>query len=388
LEKVSINILDSIPKPIWITTDSDLAKYCQIWQEQDFIALDTEFMRTSTFYPKPGLVQVADAHACYLVDPLTVSDWSSFAELLDNQQVVKVFHACSEDLEVCHRLSGTTPMPVADTQIGAALGSLGGIMGFQRLVKAVLDLDIDKGETRSDWLQRPLRPQQVEYAVADVFYLYQCYERLMVLLTDMGRVSWWQEDCARILALGEITEDYSQQYRKVKLAWKLRPQEQYVLQQMAVWREETARIWNVPRSQVVEDSVLWNMARYQPAHQGDLARAGMKPHTRQRIGDEALVLIAKALEVKEELWPDALQKPLSPQAGDCLKVLKKAVTACADSIDIPADMLVKKKTLEALLRSGYPRGPYSLPEPLLGWRKTVIGDDLLLNLEQADVGIE
>lgn len=380
--------MDSIPKPIWITTDSDLARYCQIWQEQDFIALDTEFMRTSTFYPKPGLVQVADANACYLVDPLTVTDWSSFAELLDNQQVVKVFHACSEDLEVCHRLSGTTPMPVADTQIGAALGSLGGIMGFQRLVKAVLGLDIDKGETRSDWLQRPLRPQQVEYAVADVFYLYQCYERLMVLLTDMGRVSWWQEDCARILALGEISEDYSQQYRKVKLAWKLRPQEQYVLQQMAIWREQTARIWNVPRSQVVEDSVLWNMARYQPAHQGDLARAGMKPHTRQRIGDEALALIAKALEVEEALWPDALQKPLSPQAGDCLKVMKKAVTACADSIDIPADMLVKKKTLEALLRSGYPRGPYSLPEPLIGWRKAVIGDDLLFNLEQADVGIE
>lgn len=385
---MSINILDSIPKPIWITTDSDLAKYCQIWQEQDFIALDTEFMRTSTFYPKPGLVQVADANACYLVDPLTVSDWSSFAELLDNQRVVKVFHACSEDLEVCHRLSGTTPAPVADTQIGAALGSLGGIMGFQRLVKAVLDLDIDKGETRSDWLQRPLRPQQVEYAVADVFYLYQCYERLMVLLTDMERLSWWQEDCARILALGEISEDYSQQYRKVKLAWKLRPQEQYVLQQMAIWREQTARIWNVPRSQVVEDSVLWNMARYQPAHQGDLARAGMKPHARQRIGDEALALIAKALEVEEELWPDALQKPLSPQAGDCLKVMKKAVTACADSIDIPADMLVKKKTLEALLRSGYPRGPYSLPEPLLGWRKAVVGDNLLLNLEQADVGIE
>jgi ribonuclease D len=385
---VSINILHSIPKPVWITTDSDLAKYCQLWQAQDFIALDTEFMRTSTFYPKPGLVQVADDQDCYLIDPITVVDWSPFAELLDNQQVVKVFHACSEDLEVCHRLTGTTPSPVADTQIGAALGSLGGIMGFQRLVKAVLGLDIDKGETRSDWLHRPLRPKQIEYAVADVFYLYQCYQRLMVLLTDMGRVAWWQEDCARILALGQISEDYSQQYRKVKLAWKLRPQEQYVLQQMAVWREQTARLWNVPRSQVVEDSVLWNMARYQPAHQGDLARAGMKAHTRQRVGDQALALIAEAMAVDESIWPDALQKPLSPQAGEQLKVMKNAVTACADSLDIPADMLVKKKTLEALLRSGYPRGPYCLPEPLLGWRKDKIGDDLLLNLEQADISIE
>ena len=385
---MSINILDSIPEPIWITSNSDLAKYCQLWQAQDFIALDTEFMRTSTFYPKPGLVQVADAQACYLVDPLEITDWTSFAELLDNQQVVKVFHACSEDLEVCHRLAGTTPSPVADTQVGAALASLGGIMGFQRLVKAVLDLDIDKGETRSDWLQRPLRPQQIEYAVADVFYLYQCYERLMVLLTDMGRLTWWQEDCGRILALGQISDDYSQQYRKVKLAWKLRPQEQYVLQQIAIWRDQTARLWNVPRSQVVEDSVLWNMARYQPSHLGDLARAGMKPHTRQRIGDEALALIADAMRVDEEHWPDALQKPLSPQAGEQLKTLKKAVTVRADSIDIPADMLVKKKTLEALIRTGYPRGPYSLPEPLLGWRKEEIGDVLLNSLAHADVGIE
>jgi ribonuclease D len=382
---VSINILDLIPQPIWITSDGDLAKYCRLWQQQDFIVLDTEFVRTSTFFPKVGLVQVADESACYLIDPLTITDWSSFADLLDDQQVVKVFHACSEDLEVCHRLTGTIPSPVADTQVGAALGSLGGIMGFQRLVKAVLDIDIDKGETRSDWLQRPLRPQQIEYAVADVFYLYQCYERLLTLLTDMERLVWWQEDCARLLEQGTISDDYSQQYRKVKLAWKLRPQEQYVLQQMAIWREETARLWNVPRSQVVADNVLWNMARYQPEHQGDLARAGMKPHVRQREGEQSLTLIANAMVADESCWPDVLQKPLSPQAGELLKVLKKAVTERADSIDIPADMLVKKKTLEALLRTGYPRGPYQLPEPLQGWRKVEIAEQLLEYLQRSDV---
>lgn len=382
---MSNNILDLIPQPIWITTDSDLAKYCHLWQQQAFISLDTEFIRTSTFFPKAGLVQVADGTACYLVDPLTITDWSSFADLLDNQDVIKVFHACSEDLEVCHRLTGTTPNPVADTQTGAALASLGGIMGFQRLVKAVLDIDIDKGETRSDWLQRPLRPQQIQYAVADVFYLHQCYVRLQALLADMGRLEWWQEDCRRLLELGQINDDYNQQYRKVKLAWKLRPQEQYILQQMTIWREVTARSWNVPRSQVIADNVLWNIARYQPKHQGDLTRAGMKPHVCQRVGEEALVLIAKALEVDEASWPDALQKPLSPQAGEQLKVLKKAVTERADSIDIPADMLVKKKTLEALMRSGYPRGPYQLPEPLLGWRKTEIADKLLDYLNQTDL---
>jgi len=384
---MSIKQLDSIPQPIWITTDNDLASYCQVWQKLDFIALDTEFVRTSTFFPKAGLIQVADDKSCYLIDPLTIGDWSSFAELLDDPDLVKVFHACSEDLEVCHRLTGTIPSPVADTQLGAALASLGGIMGFQRLVKAVLGIDIDKGETRSDWLQRPLRPQQVEYAVADVFYLHQCYERLLSLLANLGRLAWWQEDCRRLIELGQISDDYSQQYRKVKLAWKLRPQEQYVLQRLAIWREEVARLWNVPRSQVVADNVMWNMARYQPVHQGDLSRAGMKPHVRQRAGEQALSLIEQAKSADESLWPDVLQKPLSSQAGDTLKVMKKAVTERADSIDIPADMLVKKKTLEALLRSGYPRGPYQLPEPLLGWRKIEIGEDLLSYLQQEDQAV-
>lgn len=372
--------MDSIPKPIWITSDEDLATYCQVWQQQAFISLDTEFVRTSTFYPKTGLVQVADDSACYLIDPLEITDWSGFACLLDNPSVVKVFHACSEDLEVCHRLTGTIPSPVADTQIGAALASLGGVMGFQRLVKAVLDIDIDKGETRSDWLQRPLRPQQVKYAVADVFYLHQCYQRLVTLLTDMGRLTWWQEDCARVIEQGQITEDYSQQYRKVKLAWKLRPQEQYVLQRLAIWREETARIWNVPRSQVVADNVLWNMARFQPQHQGDLARAGMKAHVRQKAGDQSLAIIEASLQVEETHWPDTLEKPLSPEAGELLKALKKVVSAKADGLDIPADMLVKKKTLEALLRSGYPRGRYCLPEILEGWRKHEISENLMHHL--------
>lgn len=346
--------------------------------------MDTEFVRTSTFFPKAGLVQVADANDCFLIDPLTITDWSSFAALLDDQSVVKVFHACSEDFEVCHCLTGTIPSPVADTQIGAALASLGGIMGFQRLVKAVLGLDIDKGETRSDWLQRPLRDNQINYAVADVFYLHQCYQKLVVILTQMNRLSWWQEDCTRLMEAGRISDDYSEQYRKIKLAWKLRPQEQYVLQQMCIWREKTTRLLNIPRSHLVADNVLWNIARYQPAHLGDLARAGMKLHLRQSHGAEVLAIIADAIAVADTAWPEALSQPLSVDAGVYLKKLKKIVTARAETIDIPADILVKKKTLEALLRSGYPRGPYTFPEVLTGWRKNEIVDELSAFLAQID----
>ena len=130
--------------------------------------------------------------------------------------------------------------------------------------------------------------------------------------------------------------------------------------------------------------MLWNIARYQPEHLGDLARAGMKLHVRQRCGEEGLTLIADAAATADNAWPEALSKPLSPEAGELLKKLKKVVTAHAELLDIPADMLAKKKTLEALLRSGYPRGPYALPEPLQGWRKDEIVNGLLVALAPAE----
>ena len=373
---------DKVPAPIWIEDDRSLAHYSAHWCTQQYVSIDTEFVRTSTFFPIAGLIQLADDEHCYLIDPLKISDWSTFAELLISPSVVKVFHACSEDLEVCQRLVGVLPAPVADTQVGAALASLGGVMGFQRLVKAVLDVELDKGETRSNWLQRPLSQRQIHYAVADVYYLHHCYPRLVDGLTELDRLSWWQEDCRRLLIDGAPIENFERAYLRVKLAWKLRRQEQYILQQLAIWREREARLQDVPRSRILEDNVLWNMARYQPQTINDLGRAGVRSQIRSQYAQALMDLIEAALSADESCWPESLQRPLSPQAGEWLKQLKKQVTHHAETLDIPADLLVKKKTLEALLRSGYPRGPYELPEPLLGWRNGQVAESLLSCLQK------
>ena len=119
-----------IPAPVWITEAEDLQKYCADWQQEAYVSVDTEFVRTSTFYPKAGLIQVADKKQCYLIDPLRIKDWQPFADFLTNPLVIKVFHACAEDLEVCQHLAGVIPTPVADTQVGAALGGVGGVNGL------------------------------------------------------------------------------------------------------------------------------------------------------------------------------------------------------------------------------------------------------------------
>ena len=157
--------------PVRIDDSATLANYCQQWLKQPLIALDTEFMRTETFYPIPGLIQVADEHQCYLIDPLQVDDMSPLVELLRAPEVLKVLHAGNEDIELFRHSYGVIPAPLFDTQIGAAFVGWGFSMGLQRLVAHALDVELGKGETTSDWLQRPLTPEQEHYAALDVAYL-------------------------------------------------------------------------------------------------------------------------------------------------------------------------------------------------------------------------
>lgn len=369
-----------IPDPRWITSDAQLKDCCGQWLQEPYLAVDTEFMRVTTFYPQAGLVQVADSTGCYLIDPLCITDWQPFAAVLTNPLVVKVFHACAEDLEVCRCLTGVLPAPLADTQLAAALGGLGGSMGFQRVVKEVLNINLPKEETRSNWLERPLREEQVRYAVADVHYLYRLYPRLMSLLKKLDRQAWLSEDCDRLLQQSEHADQAGHYYRRIKLAWKLRPQELLLLQQLSLWREQQARQRNVPRGKVLDDTVLWNIARFKAANNDQLAKAGLQPVVIRNDGKALLEIVRQVVALDKSLWPSMLDKPLSPHAGQWFKMLRDVVADKAELLGIPADLLVNKRTLEALLRSGYPNGPYRLPDSLNGWRHHEIGEYLLMIL--------
>ena len=155
----------------WIRDDQSLAEHCRDWHLLPFVAVDTEFMRVDTFYPKAGLIQIGDGQRAFLIDPLLIGNWQPLADLLEDSGVVKVLHACSEDLEVLLRLTGKLPQPLFDTQLAAGYLNIGFSMGYSRLVQDVLGLDLPKGETRSDWLQRPLSETQVSYAAEDAVHL-------------------------------------------------------------------------------------------------------------------------------------------------------------------------------------------------------------------------
>lgn len=367
----------------WIRDNDSLGQLCAQWQQLPFVALDTEFMRVDTFYPIAALLQIGDGQRAYLIDPLTIDDWQPLAALLENPAVVKVVHACSEDLEVLLRLTGSLPAPLFDTQLAAAYLNLGFSMGYSRLVQEVLGIELPKGETRSDWLQRPLSETQVSYAAEDAVHLAQVFGQLRAKLSD-DKYRWVLEDGAELVANLRREVDPNEVYRDAKLAWKLSRAQLAVLRELCAWREREARARDLPRNRIVREHALWPLARTQPDTLSALAKIeDMHPRTVRQDGEFLLDLIKRTAKLGPEQWPPALPEPLPIEASALLKRLKAVGQAEAERLDIAPELMLRKKTLESLLKSGFPNGPYQLPDSLRGWRRELMGQALLDSLATA-----
>jgi len=364
----------------WIRDDASLAEHCAHWQTLPYIAVDTEFMRVDTFYPIAGLLQVGDGKSAYLIDPLTISQWQPLSDLLESPAVIKVVHACSEDLEVLLRLTGSLPVPLFDTQLAAAYLNLGFSMGYSRLVNEVLGLELPKGETRSDWLQRPLSDTQISYAAEDAVHLAEVFEKLRPQLSA-EKYAWVLEDGAELVAQLRRETDPYELYRDAKLAWKLSRAQLAVLRELCAWREREARARNVPRNRIVREQSLWPLAKTQPNNLQTLAKIeDMHPRTVRQDGELLLELIQRSASLPPEQWPEALPEPLPIDASAVLKQLRAIGQAEAERLGMAPELMLRKKTLEALLKSGYPNGPYQLPDSLRGWRRERMGQALLDSL--------
>lgn len=375
----------SIHDPIYIDSNADLKRYCEQWRNAELLALDTEFIRTDTFYPIGALIQVSDGDGCMLIDPLSIDDFSAFIALLEDPAITKVLHSCSEDLEVFDRLFGVLPRPLIDTQIAAALDGWGFSLGYQRMTEAMMDIHVPKGETRSNWLQRPLSDSQVHYAALDVAYLPEMCRRLLQSLTAKGRGSWVEEECDLLLQRFVGSDQGESYYKKVKSAWKLNAQQLARLQLLTAWRETTAREKDKPRGRIIKDKSCFELARLKPATTDELKNIDeLSPNAVRQYGEQILGLLSQADKLPAEQLPSTLPRPLPPESGKILKVLKNHASKCAARLNVAQEMLAKNKDYEALLRA-VSAGNYQLPDSLSGWRKSVLGDDLLGLLQARDI---
>lgn len=364
-------------EPIWIDSNDELDALCARWRQQAAIAVDTEFMRSSTFYPIAGLIQIGDGKGCYLIDPLAITRFDALRDLMLDENVTKVMHSCSEDMEVFQCLLDCVPSPVFDTQLAAAFAGFGFSVGYAGLVKATLLHEIPKEETRSDWLQRPLSVAQLKYAALDVAHMLVVYGTLLQILKSHNRLQWVKDDCADLVRQAREPEDFSVAYQKVGLAWKLRSNELALLRDLCIWRETEARARDIPRNRLIKEAALWEIARKQPQDKAALQRIEDIPHRTLQQDAGVLLDIVRNASVNKAALPDRLEPPLAKSEGPLLKQLKSCTRERAETLDLPPEVLVRKKEYEFIVRSGMSGNDYQLPPRLLGWRYDVIGMHLL-----------
>jgi ribonuclease D len=362
----------------WISDNQHLSLAVAAWD--DHIALDTEFIRTDTYYPVPGLYQVASAGQIYLIDPLAITDWQPMADYLTDPDSVIVMHACQEDLELLHHHLGLMPVNVFDTQLANAFVSSDYSLSYAALVERTLGVTLEKHQTRSNWLRRPLSDDQIKYAIDDVLYLGEIYQHLHDALQQHDRVHWYQHDMQERGTYDPVApDDY---FRNVKKAWQLSRPQLATLKLLCSWRERTARQENVPRNRVVWDEHLLEFARIEELskqHVFDALPRGVA----NRYAEQLIVHHTMA---KDEALPAALPRPLSAAQNAQLKALRATALDVVEGMELAPELLARKRDLEACLR--HYLSHQQLSEPYQDWRGELLANKFLHRLQGGSEAVD
>jgi len=374
----------SASQPVMITDNDTLARYCEQWQKLPLVALDTEFQRVETFYPIPGLIQLADDEHCYLIDPLRITDFEPLKALFSNPKVLKVLHAATEDLELFQNTLGVLPTPLFDTQVAAAMLNWGFSMGLQRIVQHVLDIEIEKQETTSNWLKRPLTAAQERYAALDVAYLPAICQQQQSELAERGMLEWLQQESDAMLAQA-IDEDPEghHYYKRFTQMWTLPPHKVAALRDLTAWREQTCRLRDVPRNRILRNQALLEIVNQWPRSVYDLSRVDdIKRGIVRSDGKQILSFLQNAQTSAENQPPEPIQRPLPFFWNKPLKKLKALVREVATELDVAPEIMLRKKELDALIRSGLDDKNYRMPDNVTAWRRDAVGAKLLAALDE------
>jgi len=336
------------------------------------LALDTEFIRERTFYPKLALVQLrADQGDELLIDPLAVREAGALRAVLEGP-ALKLMHSPSEDLQALMRGWGVLPTPIFDTQLAAALIGLGAGKSYQALIEELLGIHLEKGETRSDWLQRPLTASQRHYAAEDVRHLHAAHERLDTRLAELGRRDWLAQDCARMVQNAREDGFDPQPHLSSRSAQRMDRDGQMRLRRLLLWREQIARDRDLPRSWVLDNELVVVLAQNPLSRSRFDALLDQHPRAPRRSRD------ALWDELSRDPGPDETDIPLvsapDPSLRGPLKALQAIVARHAAELDIPEGLLCARRHLEHLLERR------AWPTALDGWRADILKPELMARL--------
>ncbi|ALP39895.1 ribonuclease D [Aeromonas schubertii] len=342
------------------------------------LAIDTEFVRTRTYYPQLGLFQSYDGHQLALIDPLAV-DMSPLWKILGEPGRLSVLHASGEDLELIQHEAGHLPALMHDTQLAAAFLGYGVSVGFGALVKDFLGVELVKDQARTDWLARPLSPRQLDYAAADVFYLVPLYRQVMARLAESGKLAWFEEECRSHCARKVAISDPYQAYLDIGNAWQLGRRELAILRELAAWRQQEAVRRDLAVNFVVKELHLYKVAERRPASLRDLNELGLLPIEIKIHGKRLLDIVAKAQAGDPQLWPERIRRLVDfPQYKGELKRIKALVEEKSKECGVPPELIASKKTIHQYFTwswrlSEAERAALEPPALLTGWRRELVG---------------
>ena len=360
-----------------IADTKTLTEFCSRVAQSNFVAIDTEFMRENTFWPELCLIQVADEHEAAAIDPMASGiDLTPLLDLMTaNENVLKVFHAGGQDIEIVHNLTGRTPYPLFDTQIAAMALGQGEQVGYSNLVDQWLGISLDKGARFTDWARRPLDKRQIDYAIGDVTHLAKIFPMMLNKLIKTGRGDWLDQEMERIADPKNYVTEPEDAWLRVKIASR-KPEVLGRLRTLAGWREIEARTKNLPRGRIVKDETLADLAGQPPRDQADLAkvRGLSQSWAGNDIGGRMMAALADAVPLPAELMPsrDDRKPGLNKDSALVADLLKLLLKIRAKESNVAPRLLARTEDLD-LLAAGV-REELSI---LTGWRFEQFGRDAL-----------
>ena len=369
-----------------ITTQKELETVLAAFEKSDFVTVDTEFIRETTFWPILCLIQMASPGVTALIDPLSPDiNLAPFFRLMANEAVVKVFHAARQDIEIIVHLGDLVPHPVFDTQVAAMVCGFGDSVSYDQLVQRITGARLDKSSRFTDWRHRPLSDKQLDYALADVTHLIEVYQHLSAELARENRAHWLNEEMDVLTSRETYDPHPEDAWKRLKMRLR-KPQELAIVQAVAAWREREARERDVPRGRVLKDDAIYEVAQQAPRDAAALAklRTTLKGWERSSTATALLGAVNTALALPKEQMPK-LPKNFQPPEGSsaAAELLKVLLRIVAEKQGVASKVLASSDDIDRIAAEGEDADVPALQ----GWRRAVFGE-AALKLVRGEIGIK
>jgi ribonuclease D len=366
-----------------ITTTSELAAVCERMASHPFVTVDTEFLRETTYYPLLCVAQMASPDEAVVVDALAPGiDLGPLFSLMANERVIKVFHAARQDIEIVWHLARLIPHPIFDTQVAAMVLGYGDSISYDQLVQRITGDALDKSHRFTDWTRRPLSEAQLSYAVSDVTHLREVYHALVEDLGRRGRVDWVQEEMQILTSPDTYRMDPENAWQRLKTRVR-KPKELAVLIEVAAWREREAQSRDVPRSRVLKDEVIADIAVQAPTTSERLRnlRSLPKGFERSRWGDAIVEAVSRGLDRDMKSLPRPARLPTTPNGTAVVELLKVLLRMISERHHVAAKVIATVDDLERIAADDAADIP-----AMTGWRRELFGEKALA-LKHGDLAL-